>query len=116
LAPGAVFDVAAGGPMPSGGLAGAITPAAGIDSVDQVEAVQALDAGGTTARFVVREAAGAVVSGAESYGMTLLPVGSYSLSVTRRTLVAGVETVTTGAARSAAVTTGVTTAVSLTVP
>jgi len=52
----------------------------------------------------------------ESYSLASLPVGSYSLSVARRTLSASGETVTVGAAQEAAVADGLTTTVNLTVP
>jgi len=115
-APAAGFDLAYSTPVPAGAAAGAITPVAGAADVDEVRAVQPLDAGATTHLFVIRSAPGSVASGAESYGLPSLPVGSYALSVARRTLSTPTETVTVGAARTAVIAANTTTTVDLTVP
>lgn len=115
-APALAFDAAYAQRALAGSIAGAVTPAATADDADEVVAVQPLDAGGTTRRLVVRTTAGAVTSGAESYAMPGLPVGGYSLAVTRRTLSGTTETVTDGAPRDATVAAGATTTLDLTVP
>jgi hypothetical protein len=88
--------------LPVGGageISGSVTPAAGADDIDLVEARQDLDAGGTTHAFVVRTATPAMSGGMESYALGAVPPGDYSLSVTRRTIdAAGNETATTGGA------------------
>lgn len=114
--PTRTFDVAFAQQAVSGAVAGTITPTATVDDADEVAAIQPLDAGGTTGRFVVRTVAAAVASGAESYAVPGLPVGGYSLAVTRRTLSGSTETVTAGAPRDATVAAGTTTTLDLTVP
>lgn len=112
----AAFDVTYAGPVAAGAISGDVSPAASASDADLVSAVQPLDSAGTSRRFVVRSAVPSAVSGVESYSLASLPVGSYSLSLARRTLSASGETVTVGAAREAAVADGLTTTVNLTVP
>ena len=98
----ALFTVVAS----TGGVGGTITPPAGADDADLVDARQALDTGGgTTQSLIVRTTAGVVSGGAESYLIDHLPPGVYSLSDTRRTLDAatGTETVKTSPAVAATV-------------
>ncbi|HEY7724481.1 MAG TPA: DUF4382 domain-containing protein [Anaeromyxobacteraceae bacterium] len=114
----AFFSPAAG----IGGVLGTITPTATVNDADEVVARRELDAGGTPRTFIVRTAMGAVAGGVESYAMPDLevlagqPFTSYWLSVRRRTLAGGVETVTTGAAQPADLAGGATATVDLTVP
>jgi hypothetical protein len=115
-APAAGFSVVYAATVPSGSVGGTISPTATASDADLVSAIQPLDAGGTTHRFVVRSAPAAVAGGVERYAMAALPVGSYSLSATRRTLSGGVETVTPGTPRDAIVTSGGAANLDLTVP
>jgi len=115
-APAATYGVDWPALVGSGSVMGTITPTAGAADADEVLAVQPLDAGGTTRRFVVRSALGSVVGSVESYAMANLPVGTYALRAVRWTLEGGVERATEGAAVSAAVAGGATTTANLTVP
>ncbi len=89
-----------------GRVTGSVTPASASDG-DLVSARQSLDAGGTARMLVVRSVVPALASGVESYAMELLPAGSYSLDVVRRTVdAAGDETTARSAPVSVTVTAG----------
>lgn len=101
----------------SGALAGSITPVAGADAADVVEARAVLVAGSASHAFVIATTNGVVRGRAESYELQSLPSGSCSLSVTRTTTdSSGLRTSATGAAADATVPAGGTATVDLTAP
>ena len=101
----AAFDVAAN----VGALSGAITPPQSSADSDVVSARATLDAGGAPALLVVRSVTATTTEGSESYAISSLPAGAYSLVVTRRTLNADLSvSERTSAAVPATVNAGVT--------
>jgi hypothetical protein len=109
----ATFALAAG----VGAVSGTVSPAAGADDADLVSARQPLDAGGTPRTFIVRTGQPTGALGVESYLLSQLPAGGYSLSVERRTVDAsGSETVVTGGSVSATVAAGATATANLALP
>jgi hypothetical protein len=87
-------DLAVGTLAPAAArLGGSVTGAVSESNADAVAAVQPLDVGGATRKLVVRETPATVNALLlESYDLGLLPAGTYSVVLTRRTLdAAGVE-------------------------
>jgi hypothetical protein len=116
-APTPSYDASFDATLDFGSATGTVTPTATADDADTVDARVVLDAGGTSHAFIVRTAAAAVSGGAETYRLDDLPAATYSLSDTRRSVdTAGVETVKTSAAVSAAVTAGGTATANLVLP
>jgi len=85
--PTASYDAAFTLAAATGGVAGAITPAAVLPQVDMVQARLPLQAGGASQTLIVRTSAATVPATGESYSLSALPVTppstSYSVVVER---------------------------------
>ncbi len=101
-----------------GGLSGTITPVPSSSQTDEVTLLGTVTVSSVDHTFVLRDVAGAVASGAETWAIDLLPAGPYSLFVTRATEDGtGGFTFATGPTANATVTAGTTTTgVTLTAP
>jgi hypothetical protein len=69
----------------TGDVTGAITPVAGENDGDGVNLLQALTVGSTTYSLIVRTTTGVVTDLTETYSLTLVPVGDYTVKGVRST-------------------------------